>query len=689
MQALPKVIRTMFQLHAKHQITAVVNNKFLTIKPALFSQTNTNLKNRNRFKSVVSGMITKMKHTFLLFTAIFLLSGFLKAQDEIVLLTIGDHEVTKGEFERIYRKNNQNLYEESEAKTPKEYLDLFIDYKLKVIEAENLQMDTSQAFINELSGYREELAAPYLTDMKYDEAMVRDLYDRMTKEINASHILLRVPENATRTEAQKVLERIKKIKQEIEAGKPFEEAAKEYSEDPSAQQNGGNLGFFTAFQMVAPFENAAFSTPVGEISEPVRTSFGYHLIKVHESRENKGEIKVAHIMKMFPQNQENFDKEALKKEIDSIYAELQNGADFAEMAKKHSDDKRSGMQGGEMPWFAAGRMIPEFSKPAFELENPGDITPPVETQFGYHIIKKIDSRPVASFEELKPEIESRIQRDPARSQSSRKIFVEKLKNEYNFSENKENLARLEKLPADSTINENPALFTIDNKTYYLTDFQQFLNTENATTGTYIQHYNNWVQEEIIALEDSKLEEKYPDFRYLLKEYHDGILLFNIMEEKIWNFASQDTAGLKAFFEKNKGKYEWNQRFSGLIITCKNKNAREEAEKYFSAGMTKEEIEDVLNKEENQIEIEEGKWEEGTNEVIDYYVWNGSKTGSFNPELTFIRGDLIPPEPKTLEEARGLYISDYQNYLEEKWLKELRKKYKIKVNRKVLKTIEDV
>jgi len=629
-----------------------------------------------------------MKYTVFFLAVVFLLSGFANAQDEKVLLTIGDHEITRGEFERIYKKNNQNLFEESESKTPKEYLDLFIDYKLKVIEAENLQMDTSQTFINELAGYRKELAAPYLTDMKYDEAMVKELYDRMTKEIDASHILLRVPENASRTEEQEALQRAEKIRKEIREGKPFEEAAKEYSRDPSAQQNAGNLGYFTAFQMVAPFENAAFTTPVGEISEPVRTSFGYHLIKVHDERKNRGEIKVAHIMKMFPQNAENFNKQLLKNEIDSIYAALQNGADFTEMAKKHSDDKRSGAQGGEMPWFAAGRMIPEFSKPAFELENPGDMTGPVETQFGYHIIKKIDERPVPSFEESRTEIENRIQRDPARSQSSRKIFVEKLKNEYKFSENTANLKKLETLTIDAKPEEELILFTIDNKSFGLSDFRQYLKKENIPDGTYTRHYNDWVQSEIIALEDTKLEEKHPDFRYLLKEYHDGILLFNIMEEKIWNFAAQDTAGLKTFYEKNKGKYEWEERFSGLIITCKNKACRDEAEKYFSAGMTKGEIEDVLNKEEKQIEIKIGKWEKGTSEVVDYYVWDGPDTGSFNPELTFIRGDIIPPEPKTLEEARGLYISDYQSYLEKQWLKELRKKYKIKINRKVLKTIAD-
>ncbi|SHJ42603.1 peptidyl-prolyl cis-trans isomerase SurA [Tangfeifania diversioriginum] len=627
-----------------------------------------------------------MKHTVFLIAGLILFSGLVWGQNEEILLTIDDIEISKAEFERIYRKNNQNLYDETEAKSPKEYLDMFIDYKLKVIEAQNLKMDTSTAFKTELAGYRKELAAPYLTDMKYDEKLIKELYNRMTKEINASHILLQVPENATYQKEQEVLKKANEIRAEILAGKPFSEAAVEYSEDPNAANNGGQLGYFTAFQMVAPFENAAFNTPVGEISEPVRSSFGYHLIKVHDLRPNKGEIKVAHIMKMFPQGVENFDKNELKKEIDSIYTELQNGADFADMARKLSDDKRSAMQGGEMPWFSAGRMIPEFSTPAFALENTGDMTPPVETPFGFHIIKKLDHRPVPSFEEAREQIEERVRRDPERSNSSQKAFVEKLKKEYNFEANS---ANLEKLKTNENPSEELLLFSIDNKDFHLNDFNAFLKKNGIENSNSLGHYNDWVAHEIIQLEDSKLEEKHPEFRYLMKEYHDGILLFNIMEEKIWGFASKDTAGLQKFYKKNKGIHQWGERFKGLIITCKSQETRQEAEKYFAAGMTAAEVEDLLNESGKKVEIEEGAWEEGANDVVDYYVWNGKKTTSFNPELTFIRGDKIPPEPKTLEEARGLYISDYQNHLEKEWLKKLRKKYKIKVNKKVLRSVPHV
>jgi peptidyl-prolyl cis-trans isomerase SurA len=618
-----------------------------------------------------------------------LLSGFVSSQENEVLLTIGNTEITKAEFERIYRKNNQNLLEDSDVKSPEEYLDLYIDFKLKVVEAMNLKMDTGRAFTEELAGYRKELAAPYLTDMNYDEALVKELYRRMTHEINASHILFLVNENATPEQEEAVLQKARQVRNEILAGKDFNNAAVEYSEDPSAQSNHGNLGYFTAFQMVAPFENAAFSTPAGTISEPVRTSFGYHLIKMNDIRENQGEIKVSHIMKMFPQGEENFDKTVLKTEIDVLYKNLKEGADFAELAKQHSDDKRSAVQGGEMPWFSSGRMIAEFSEPAFALKNTGDMTEPIETAFGYHIIKKTGHRPVPPFEELRHEIEERIKRDPERNNSSRKAFIAKLKEEYHFDVNEENFQIIKALPVNETIGENLVLFSIANQEFDVNDFQNFIQKENLSEGAHSNYFENWIDDEIIALEDARLEEKYTDFRFLMQEYHDGLLLFNIMEEKIWNFAADDSVGLENFYRKNRGVFNWEERFSGHIITCTNEEAREEADTYFNAGMVPEEIEDLMNAEEQKIEIKQGAWEKGNNQVVDYYVWNGSAPAGFNPELTFIRGDILPPEPKTLDEARGMYISEYQNFLEKEWLKKIRKKYKVKVNKKLLKSIPHV
>jgi len=630
-----------------------------------------------------------MKHTVLLSIILIASNLAVFSQPEETLITIGKTKISKGEFERIYQKNNNNLYNQSDKKTPEEYLQLFIDFKLKVIEAENLKIDTSAAFKNELAGYRSELAAPYLTDVTYTEQMVKETYDRTTKEIRASHLLLTLPAEATSTEVDEAREKILTIKKEIQTGKSFEDAALEYSQDPSVQTNKGELGYFTAFQMVVPFENAAFTTPVGEISEPVRTQFGWHLLKVHDVRKNQGEILVAHIMKMFPQDMTPETKANLKLQIDSIYAEVKNGADFAQLASEKSDDKRSAQQGGEMPWFSAGRMIPEFSNPAFALQNKGDITQVIESPYGYHIIKKLDSRPVPSFEEMKKELELRIKQDPERSHTSKEVFISKLKKEYNFTENKANIDKLmPKNIGDTTVNTQDVLFVLNGNSYTTAKYLGWLNQQGFSTGSFGQNYPLWIEAEITAYEDTRLEEKHPDFRFLMQEYHDGILLFNISEQKIWNYAAEDSAGLEKFYGNAK-KYNWDERFKGMIVVCISDSVREEAEKYFAADLSSQEVLDLMAKTEPLLNITEGAWEKGANPVVDYYVWNGPEPEGFDSALTFIRGDKIAPEPKSLDEARGLYVSDYQKYIEENWIKELRAKYKVVVNKKLLKTIAGV
>jgi peptidyl-prolyl cis-trans isomerase SurA len=613
------------------------------------------------------------------------------AQDDKTLLTIGDAKISLADYERIYKKNNNNLLNETDIKTPEEYLDLYINFKLKVEEAKSLKMDTAASFIDELKGYRDELAAPYLTDVRFQEGMVKELYERMKKEVNASHILFLLDKNAPESKVQEVLSKITRLRDEIVAGKDFNEAAREFSEDPSAQMNGGNLSYFNAFQMVAPFEDAAFSTPKGQVSMPVRSSFGYHLIKINDIRENRGEIRVAHIMKTFPQGMNPDYKIKLKSEMDSIYQALKNGADFAEMAKKYSDDKRSAVQGGEMPWFSAGRMIPEFSEPAFSIQNINEFTTPVESPYGFHIIKKLETRTIAPFEQLKNEIETRIKKDPERSETNKKAFIDKLKEEYLFSKNTENFEKIQELPIGQSTEklEDMKLFTIDGIQFTLKSFNEYLEKKNLTNGTYASHQEDWIDDEITALEDSKLESKYPEFRDLMQEYHDGILLFNISEEKIWNFAATDTAGLEKFFQKNKGKYMWEERFKGCVVTCDSEETREEADQYFAAGMNNDEILSLINRDEPKIEITEGAWEKGSHPVVDYFAWNGPEPHGFGETITFVRGDKVPPAPKNLDEARGLYISDYQNHIEEMWIKELRRKYKIKVNKNLLKTIPGV
>ncbi|MBN2775440.1 MAG: peptidylprolyl isomerase [Prolixibacteraceae bacterium] len=630
------------------------------------------------------------------FFVLFSIAFSIAAQKNEVILTIEGQQFTKDEFVRIYKKNNSTLLEDSDKKTPEGYMDLFINFRLKVIEAENLKYDTIPSFINELASYRKELAAPYLTDVSYNEQQVEDTYQRMKTEVRASHILVGIPGNQTPDDTLQAFNKIMEIRSEILGGMDFRDAARKYSEDPSAKSNMGDLGYFSAFQMVYPFEEAAFSTNVGEISMPVRSNFGYHILKVVDKRNARGELKVAHIMKSFPPETDNTIMKKLRSEIDSIYKQLKNGVDFAELAKKYSDDKSSAANGGELAWFSSGRMITDFAEPAFALQNDGDISEPIVTQYGYHIIKRLAYRPVKSFEDLKPEIERRIKNDPARSVYSKTAFIAKLKKEYGFQVNENNFNNLKN--NTSVLNENNSeemseeLFVADNIKYNLNSFISFVKNQYPTlkeieSGNLSMYFNNWVEKELTDYEDSKLEEKYPDFRYLMQEYHDGILLFNISDEKIWSYASKDSAGLEEYYNSHKGKYLWGERFKGTIIRCRDIETRNEVDNYFSDGLTVQEIRDIVNKESDRVVIEEGIWEENSNAIINYYVWDGEKPDGFDDMLEYIRGDMVKPEAKLLNEARGLYLSDYQVFLEEKWVKQLRSKYDIKVNRKLLKSIK--
>jgi len=635
---------------------------------------------------------------FLVF-ALSLASAAQKKKD--VLVTIGKTPVTMDEFLRIYERNNSNIQDPENKKTAAEYLELFVNFKLKVLEAQSLGMDTLSAFRTELDGYRDELATPYLTNVSYNDKIVEETYQRMKKEVYASHLMISVPENAVPEDTLAAYQRVLEIRKEILGGLDFNEAASLYSQDPSAQTNKGELGWFTVFQMVYPFEEAAYSTPVGEVSSPVRTRFGYHLLKVHQTRDAGGEIHVAHIMKVYPQDATPEQKLSARQAADSIYALIEKGADFGTLASQVSDDQRSAANKGEMPWFSRSRMIPEFADPAFELLNDGDISKPVDSGFGFHIIKRLERRPVPEFGEVKREIEERIKRDGERSVKSRDVFVKQLRDEYDFTRNQQAVddllhSTVEWLQQDSLVlPDNPApdpiLFSFAGNNVTTRDWISHLKQMPPVLlkndrSRFNQLFHEWENSKLLDYEDSQLERKHPEFRSLLQEYHDGILLFNISENKIWQKASSDSAGLARFYETNRQKYMWPERFKGAILQCVNNAVREEAEKYLESGVLASELQDLLRLGTGSITVTEGTWEKGADPVIDYYIWKGYKPENWNQETGFVNGELIAPEPKLLNEARGYHIADYQQYLEDNWVKELRKKYPVRINKKLMKKI---
>ena len=614
-----------------------------------------------------------------------------------IVVKIGEQKVSKEEFVANYQKNNTNILDEKDRKTPTEYLDLYVNFKLKVLEAQTLGYDTVKSFIEELNGYRQELAKPYLTDVSYNEDMVKTAYHRTKFERKASHLLILVNPETPPSDTLVAWNKISDLRKQIIAGADFNEIAAKHSEDPSAAQNKGLLGYFSAFQMVFPFEDMTYKTPVGQVSEIVRSRFGYHLIKVHNERPTSGEMKVAHIMKMFPQQASNETIAELKLSADSIWAKATGGSDFSELAKAFSDDKQSAAEGGVLNWFTTTNMVPEFAEAAFALKNDGDISPVIRTSFGWHIIKRLELRTTPTYEKLRPELETKIKQNPEISKYSDEAFDRKLRAEYQLKVDESNFGKLGTSISD-TIRikqmRNDLLVSFANQTISCGQFTNFLQKQNYSPDTnnpgieLTALLNKFIHQQLLAYENTQLERKHPDFARVYNEYHDGILLFNISKDKIWDVASTDSVRLQKFYDQTDKKYFWNDRFKGWVIESKNMEIRARLEKMLDEKeVEKQELEDVFNtKTENNIQFRDVAVEKGEDPIVDYYIWSGPKPAGFDETTTFVHGKIVQHEQKELKDAWGLYSSDLQEQIEKEWIESLRKKYPVEINKKVLKKI---
>jgi peptidyl-prolyl cis-trans isomerase SurA len=634
----------------------------------------------------------------------------IKAAKDPVLMSINGKDITKSEFEHIFKKNNPKDAKIDRAALD-EYLELFINFKLKVAAAEAEGKDTLRTFKNELSGYRRQLAEPYLRDKDVNEMLIQEAYERSKTDVHASHILISVDQNALPKDTLDAYKKAMKARERVLKGESFENVARQISDDPSAKQNGGDLGFFTSMMMVYPFENAAYNTPIGEISMPVRTRFGYHLLKVHERRAAQGQVRVAHIMVRVPENATDSMERELKAKTDEIYQRVLKGEDFGDLAQKYSDDRTSGKNGGQLAWFGTGRMVPEFEKAAFALKTDGEVSTPVRSSFGYHIIKLLEKKGIPSFDEMKGELKMKISKD-SRSQLSRTAVIDRVKAENNFKEDLKALEELIKVVDTTYLNAKwdkekaekllKNLFSIGNKSYTQFDFADYLefNQSRLANDTDIpalvrKTYKNWVEDKIIAFEDEQLENKYDQFRLLMQEYRDGILLFEITDKMVWSKALEDSAGLAAFHEANKSKYMWAERTDAVIYTAKDEKTAKAARKLINKRMKKgyqpEDILKEINKSSQlNLSIQKGLFSAGDNEIIDMIAKSEGVSPNYNrPEgiVFVVVNKILAPQPKSISEARGLITSDYQNYLEKEWLKELRKNYPVQVNKEILYSIQ--
>lgn len=622
-----------------------------------------------------------------------------------VIMTIDGKEVRKSEFLQIYLKNNPDPKFDKAALD--EYVELFTKFKLKVNEAEALGYDTIPRLVRELEGYERQLANPYLIDSTMNEELVKQAYDRTQTEVRASHILIKL--NDKTDDTLQVYNRLLKLKERIENGEDFSMVAmgKGGSEDPSVASNGGDLGFFTAFQMVYQFEDAAYNTEVGTVSMPFRTRFGYHILKVTDKRPARGTMKTAHIMVQVGKNDTEDKVEAAKGKINEIYDLLEKGEEFESLVRKYSDDPSSNGKGGELPEFGTGsstRMVPEFEDAAFELKNDGDFSKPVRTDYGFHIIKRLSWEPVPEFEAMEKKLRSKVAKD-ARSQKTQASFVEKLKEEYGFKKKSPKTLSYFENVLDSTyfqgkfdsdqVTKNKPIFLLDKKKYTQKDFALYLekNYRSIRRGAPIKNviteqYAKWENETILNYERSKLPQKYPAYKALITEYHDGILLYEVMSDKVWNKAMKDTTGLQEYFEKNKDKYWWGKRYDADIFECYTMDAAKQTYGLLQSDTAKVSnvIKTVNEESELNVRHRSGKYDVDRNRFFDGDDLELGLNEIYKKDGKFYVvsvKEVLEPAQKEFSEAKGAVTSDYQNFLEAEWLKELEGKYKVVINEDVL------
>lgn len=626
-----------------------------------------------------------------------------------VLFSIDSNEYKIDEFKRIYLKN-LDLVKDDSQKDLNQYLELFIGYKLKVNKAYKLGLQNNTKYQSELNSYRNQLSKSYLNDSKVTNQLIEEAYNRSLKEVKASHILLSFDESIKGADTLAFYNKALALKKQIENGESFESVALANSQDPSVSDNKGNLGYFSAFRMVYPFESAAYKTAVGQISNPVRTRFGYHLIKVTDSRDNKGEVTVAHIMILNPSDANDDAKLKAKQTIDDISKKLQQGESFEALASQFSEDKSTAVKGGVLQRFGTGQLSSEaFESVAFSLENSGDISQPFESGFGWHIVKLIEKHPVKSFADSKSELENKIKRDE-RSIIITNTLASKLKSKYTIEVNKTQYKNIEKTVTDAIYSQTWELPKEDNSikddllvidktkkvatmsfASYMQSQQKNKQTTKPVTKLVSELFESWKGEQLIAYYTDNLEREFPDFKNVMDEYRDGLLLFDLMEKEIWDKSKTDTIGLQNFYNLNKSKYNWKERFDVDILSSTDATVMESAQKMLQKGKSIEYIKSKLNKKDKvSIMVKSGLYEKNydvLDKISNLTIGSNNTYNDANYSFVVHVKNIKPAEIKALEDCKSKVINDYQQYLESTWVDELKKEFNISINTAVFENVK--
>jgi peptidyl-prolyl cis-trans isomerase SurA len=640
-------------------------------------------------------------HNFKLLVIAFFTINFCTAQgNDEVLMRVDDVPIEASEFLRVYNKN-LDLVKDDSQRDIDTYLQLFVEYQLKLQEAKRLKLDEDANYKREFQRYKKQLTKNYLSENKVTETLVKEAYERSGIDVNASHVLVRLDETSKDTinAYNDVLALRNRI---LEEG--FEEVKKDVHDGKSIFLE--DLGYFSAFKMVYDFETAAYNTPVGELSMPFRTQFGYHAVLVKDKRPSRGTVTAAHIMIALKQKDSTIVPE---QRIQEIYTKLKQGDSFESLAKQFSDDKSSARNGGVLAPFKSGQLNSvAFEDQAFSLKNNGDVSEPFKTDYGWHIVKRINLEPLQDFKELKPSLENRVKRD-SRSKLINTAMVDELKLRYDIVyENgcKEYFNSIitdeffkNKWKMPDTIDKDKMIFKINNRTFtygqfggFLTSTQRkYFNKETPVKIIIDNAYDDFFEKSILKFREDNLELENEEFANILKEYRDGLLLFDLMEKEIWNKASKDTLGLKAYYEKNKSNYRWDKRVDIVMASSSDKDMVIKAKKMMEKRKSEDEVSKALNTNEIQnIIFTKGVYIINDSKLpADLKLEEGiSKVYNHNEAFHVINvKEILSEDIKTFEEARGSVINGYQTELETEWLDGLRSRFSVEINQDVLNRIK--
>ena len=645
-----------------------------------------------------------MKTFKILLSAILLTAAVvgMTAANDPVLMKINGQKVKLSEFEYMYHKNSD---QQMQPLTLDEYVDMFVNYKMKVLAAEEAGIDTTKSFLKEFNGYRADLAKPYLRDQSVEDDLLKKAYQQVAEEVRVAHIML--PLSGTEDGDKVVVARLDSIRNEVlNNGQSWDGLCSQFSIDNGSKNNGGDQGYIDG-QRGLPYKfiEAAYETPVGEISAPFATPYGYHIVKVADRRPSSGQVQARHIFKKLMGNDYTPEDEArVKATIDSLYNVLQEGkVSFEEVAMKNSEDGTA-RNGGMLGWFAPAQMIPEFSEVVFALKN-GEISHPFKTRFGYHIAQRLNWKGVGTFEEMKPQLLNTIQGDE-RATKAEAARLEQLKAVYKPSLNRASLNKLVKAielnnGLDSAIITNPQLRKLNagkagKRTITFGDvFDRLPSSARINAGDasrLIEGYtNNLLDVQVLECEKDKLEATNADFRNLVNEYRDGILMFEISNQNVWEKASKDKAGLEKFFQTNRQNYSWpSEKYKGYVVYTTSDSLLTEVKDFLAAEpVAPDNLASTLRaKFPKDVKIEKVVMAKGESPVVDFIAFGGAAPEEKGRWKYFFSpvGRLISA-PEEAADVRGPVTTDYQNYLEKEWVKSLRDKYKVEIDPKVLKMVK--